>query len=356
MAKMTETELRIKLRKGGSGTSSGTSGPTAVKVGSDWEYSEEVLYLSYASGITSATDGIISNQSDASGFQLTPFNVAGTLMPWRGSMFTKSMYQSGDATDYLWENISSSAGAASFLRYYTYSSEIESNIGNPDTPGVGVAWVGISPSVAIPGAAFWVAEQYTMNGIESAWVVKKYKTKSAGFGLVAWTKSPVGAMPALNSTAWNTDTLLATGAFTGETYNNITELGYGTAVVITYSDGKLQGLLKNVSGVATWVSAPNFIEGDLLVDGTINSDQITTNAIVASKIATNAITATKIVSSAITADKIASGAVTSTKVSLVPSDVGAGAAGTSGERLVISSNRIDIYDASNNLRIRLGEL
>jgi len=354
MAKMTETELRIKLRKGGSG--GGVSGPTAVKVGSTWEYSSEVLYLAYATGITSATAGVISNQSDATGFQLTPFDVAGSLLTWRGSMFSKSMYQSGDATDYIWEDITSSSGSVSFIRYYTESSEIESNIGTPDTPGAGITWTSIAPAATIPGSAFWIAEQYTMNGVESAWAIKQYKTKSAGFGLVAWTKSPVGAMPALNSTAWNTDTLLATGAFTGETYSNITELGYGTAVVITYSDGKLQGLLKNVSGVATWVSAPNFIEGDLIVDGSVNADQIAANAITTAKIDAGAVTASEIAANAITAENLLLTAGTAGATGIFPSTIGAGSSATSGERMVINSSSIKIYDSSNTLRVVLGNL
>jgi len=305
MAKMTETELRIKLRKGGSG--GGSSGPTATRVGDTWEYSEAVLYLAYASNITSATtSGIIANQSDATGFQLTPFNSAGSLLNWRGSMFSKSMYQSGDATDYIWEDITSSSGAVSFIRYYTNSTRLMINLGTPDTPGAGVTWISIPPTDPIPGTAFWVAEQYTMNNVESSWEVYPVKTKAAGFGLVAWTKSPVTAMPALNSTAWNDDVLVAVSAHTGTTYSSVTEIGYGTAIVITYSDGKLYGLLREVSGVATWVVAPNFIEGDLIVDGTINADQIGANAITAGKLLVTGSGADTIVPGTIGAGTIAS--------------------------------------------------
>jgi hypothetical protein len=346
MAKISETELRRKLKKGGAG-SGGTSGPSATKVGSTWEYSEAVLYLAYASALTGVSSaGLITNQSDATDFQFSPFNSAGTLLTWRGSLFSKSMYASGDATDYIWEDITVYSGSVSFVRYYTESSEIKSNIGDPDGSPAGITWTSIAPAAAIPGSAFWIAEQYTMNGIESDWAINQVKTKSAGFGLVSWTKSPATVKPALNSTQWNDDTLLAVGAFTGETYSNITEIGYGTAVVITYSDGKLYGLLKNVSGTATWVTPSNFIDGDLVVDGTINTDQITANAIVTGKIAT----------SAITSNEIATGAVTATKVNLTPGDVGAGSSSVSGQRMNITSSKIRIYDSAGNLRVTLGDL
>ena len=313
MANITETELRRKLRKGGTG--GGSTGPTAVKVGSTWEYTEPVLYLAYASNIINETSsGLISNQSDATDFQLTPFNSAGVLLTWRGNMFSKSLYQSGDATDYVWENISAYSSAVSFVRYYTNSVSLMVNLGTPDTPGPGVTWISIPPADPIPGSAFWVAEQYTMNGVESDWKVYPVKTKAAGFGLVAWTKSPVTVMPALNSTQWNDDVLLAISAFTGETYSSVTEIGYGTAIVITYSDGKLYGMLKQVSGAATWVTPSEFIDGGLLVDSTIIADKIANNAITVDKILDNAINSDKIAANAVNTSEIAAGAITANEI------------------------------------------
>jgi len=324
MAKITETELRRKLKKAATtGTGgAGVAGPTAIKVGATWEYATPVLYLSYATSITNATAGVISNQSDATGFQIDPFNSAGSLLTWRGSMLSKSIYQSGDATDYTWEDITVYSGSVSFVRYYTESSEIESNIGNPDTPGSGIIWTSIASSSPIPSTAFWVAEQYTMNSIESTWNIKQYKIKSAGFGIITWTKSPVTVMPTLNSTQWNNDTLLATGAFTGETYSNIIELGYGTAVTITYSDGKLSGLLKDVSGTATWAAPTDFIDGDLVVDGTV----------VASKLSVN-------------------------ELSAISADIGVLTSGSSTNGAVVRNSKgTGIYDTGDNLVMATGDL
>jgi len=112
--------------------------------------------------------------------------------------------------------------------------------------------------------------------------------------------------------------------------------------------------------------------GELIVDG----------AITANKIAANAVTADSIAASAIIASKIATGAVTAGKISVanlaaISANLGAITAGslninnnfivtstgqttirsgTSGERLVITNNRIDVYDASGTLRVRMGQL
>jgi len=314
MAKITETELRRKLRKGGTGTGS-SSGPTAVKRGSTWEYTEPVLYLAYASNITGATSaGIISNQSDATGFQYTPFNSAGVLLNWRGSMFSSSLYQSGDATDYIWEDISAHAGSVSFTRYYTNSSKLMVDLGTPDAPGSGVTWTSIPSADPIPSSAFWVAEQYTMNSVESDWAIYPVKTKAGGFGLVSWTKSPATVMPTLNSTQWNDDVLLAMSAFTGSTFSSVTEIGYGTTIVITYSDGKLYGILKESSGTGTWVTPSEFIDGALLVDSTIISDKIANNAVTVDKILDDAINSDKIAANAVNTSEIAANAITANEI------------------------------------------
>jgi hypothetical protein len=75
------------------------------------------------------------------------------------------------------------------------------------------------------------------------------------------------------------------GSHTGETYSSVKEFGYGTAVVIKYDDGKQYGLYKkNSSGVGEWVAPADFIDGDLLVDGTINADKLMANSIQAGHI------------------------------------------------------------------------
>jgi len=53
--------------------------------------------------------------------------------------------------------------------------------------------------------------------------------------------------------------------------------------------------------------------------------------------------------------RITTGSVTANQVTLVPGDVGAGSAASSGSRMNITTSRIKIYD-SGNLRVQLGDL
>ena len=288
MAKMTETELRIKLRKGGSG--GGSSGPTATRVGDTWEYSEAVLYLAYAVSLTNATtSGIIANQSDAVGFQLTPFNASGALLPFRGYMFSKSIYQSGDPTDYTWEAVDIANANASFIRYYSTFSGLLNEIGDPDYPGTmlsgsAVPWLSLIITDPIPATAYFVAEQYTINNVKSEWKVYPVNVDDNGFGLVTYNIT-THIKPVLNTAQWDTDVVVAVTAFTGRSYSSVKEIGYGTAVVITYSDGKQTGIYKrNASGIGVWSTPTNFIDGDLLVNGSINTDKIVANSITAGKL------------------------------------------------------------------------
>jgi len=122
--------------------------------------------------------------------------------------------------------------------------------------------------------------------------------------------------------------------------------------------------------------------GELIVDGAITATKVSAGAITTDKIAANAITAGLIQAGAIQAAAIATGAVTADKISVnslsaISANLGtitagsininnnfivdpSGAAtirsGTTGERLVITNTRIDVYDASNVLRVRMGLL
>ena len=284
MAKISETELQRRLRKASGGGAN--SGPTATKVGSTWEYTEPVLYLAYADSLTNlnSVNFTIPNQSDAIGFSMSPFNAAGTLRQWRGYLFSKSMYASGDPTDYIWEDVTAVSSTVSYVRYYSTDPKLQTYMGDPTNPGAGVTWTSISTGSAVPASAFWVAEKYTFNGVESAWVLFPVKSKEVGTPLASYII--VGRnKPALTDAQWSADTLVAMGSHTGETYSSIKEFGYGTAVVIEYDDGKQYGLYKkNSSGVGEWVAPNTFIDGDLLVNGTINSDKIMANTILGEKI------------------------------------------------------------------------
>jgi len=278
-----------------------------VNDGESWTPSSEVLYIAYASALSNLTsEGTIPNQSDATDFGFSPFTDVGALLAYRGRFTSTATYPSGDPTDYIWEATSDTVTASSYVRYYSTDSELLVDLGNPDDPGAGITWTSIAPATAIPDSAYWLADQYTIDGAVSEWQiypVKVLDATSRNLGVISYTKSGSNK-PVLNDATWQADVILAANAFTGLTYSTHTELGYGATVVITYDDGKLYGTLQVVATVDTWVAAPNFLDGNLVVDGTITTDHIAANTIAASDIASNTITASEIATGTITATEI----------------------------------------------------
>jgi hypothetical protein len=310
MAKISETELQRRLKELRAKVNA--PGPTAAKVGSTWEYTEPVLYLAYASALSGLSSaGTIANQSDATDFGMSPFNATGTLHQYRGYLFSKSMYASGDATDYIWEDVTAVSTTVIYTRQYSTDAKLQSYMGDPSNPGTGVTWTAIATGSAVPSSAFWAAEQYTFNGVTSSWVLFPVKSKEVGTPLASFSISGRSSLPALTSTQWASDTLLAMSAHTNESYSSVKEFGYGTAVVIDYPPtlGKQYGLyIKNAQacsvGAGThltesacttaggtwtegndgWIAPTSFVDGALLVDGTINADKIMANTITGGKI------------------------------------------------------------------------
>ena len=404
MAKISETELQRRLRRASGGGAN--SGPTATKVGSTWEYTSPVLYLAYADSLTNLdlTNNTISNQSDAVGFSMSPFNASGTLRQWRGYLFSKSMYASGDPTDYIWEDVTAVSSTVSYVREYSTDAKLQTYMGDPTNPGAGVTWASIATGSPVPSSAFWVAEKYTFNGTTSSWVLFPVKSREVGTPLASYTITGRNK-PALSSSQWSDDTLVAMSSHTGETYSSVKEFGYGTAVVIKYDDGKQYGLYKkNSSGVGEWVAPADFIDGDLLVDGTINADKLMANSIQAGHITvtgSNAVTPStisaasqsaldttninvttaqttadsktlptevaaavnnntttidgaKITTGSISAAHIDAAGLTANEVTLLPYEVGAGS-NTGSSRMEITSDVIKIYNGGT-LRVKLGNL
>ena len=169
MAKISETELQKRLRK----LEASISDPSDTVILTDDQYTltENVIYVAYASALSNLTDGTIPNQSDATDFQYSPYNIAGVLMPYRGYFSSTSIYPSGDPTDYLWESTTGLSGFESSERYHTTSSGFRKSLGNPTEPGDGITWTVISPGAAVPGTAIWLAERYTVSGITSGWSI-----------------------------------------------------------------------------------------------------------------------------------------------------------------------------------------
>ena len=142
MANMTETELRRRLKKLEAEPTASTA--LVSRVGDQYEYDKDFVYIAYASALANLSSGSITNQSDATDFQLTPYTKTGTLMPFRGYFVNKSIYQSGDPTDYTWESTSGSAGYTSTERAYTVNTGLQNTLGNPTKPGTNVGWSSLS--------------------------------------------------------------------------------------------------------------------------------------------------------------------------------------------------------------------
>ena len=284
-----EIERRLKkLEIGGSG-----GGPLVTNIGDNtYEWTDEYTYIAYASAINNvSSEGVIISQQDAVDFSFNAISESGDALNWIGYWTSKSLQQSGDPSDYIWTDLAGEVPASSIALYYTESTELLTNIGNPDFPVVGVTWTSFSGST--PASAFWVATRYTINGIITPWRIIPVRTKQNDLGLIIYTIS--GNRPVMNSTQWKANAITAISVFTGRTYSTTNEMGYGTTIGITYDDGKLFGMLKEVSGVATWVTTSTFIDGELLVTETVVADKIGANAITTAKLAAGSITSSKLV-------------------------------------------------------------
>ena len=98
-----------------------------------------------------------------------------------------------------------------------------------------------------------------------------------------------------------------------------------------------------------------------ILDGSISTPKLQANSVTATQISASSITSDKIVSGAIVANKIAAGAVTAEKLnvselSAVTGVIGTFASANSGARLVLQDDKIVVYDSSNNIRVKIGNL
>ena len=149
------------------------------KVGDQYEYDKDFIYVAYASALANLSGGAISSQSDATDFQLTPYNTSGVLLAYRGYLLNKSIYQSGDPTDYIWESTSGEAGFTSSERYHTTSTGLQESLGNPTKPGTNITWTVINAGTAVPSTAVYVAERFTITTTDGA-VTSEWKIKIVG--------------------------------------------------------------------------------------------------------------------------------------------------------------------------------
>jgi hypothetical protein len=174
---ISETELQKRLRKLESEPVASTA--LVSRVGDQYEYDKDFVYIAYASALASLSAGAITNQSDATDFQFSPYNASGTLMAYRGYFINKSIYQSGDPTDYFWESTSGAAGFTSSERYHTTSTGLQESLGNPTKPGTNITWTVISAGTAVPSTAVYVAERFTITTTAGA-ITSEWKIKTVG--------------------------------------------------------------------------------------------------------------------------------------------------------------------------------
>jgi len=230
------------------------------------------------------------------------------------------MSRTGSAAITVYDVIDGSV--PTYERYYSTTPGLLSEMGYPGD-GVTTHWTQLTgtPVPAAPVTAFWVAERFTIDSVASAWQVYPVQAKDGGIPFVTGTESGSNK-PTLGDSVWIADALAAVIAFTGRPYTNQKEFGYGTTVVITYDDGKLTGTFKRSGSSDTWVAPASFIDGNLIVDGSIAADHLAANTITADEIATGAITADEIAAGTITADEIAVGTIGASRITVA----GAGAA------------------------------
>jgi hypothetical protein len=194
---------------------------------------------------------------------------------WIGTYSDNTEADSTTFSDYTWKKIEGNSPV--YVRYYSNYPGLYSEMGDPDNPGSGVTWTLFTG--AAPSTAYWVAEKFTVGSTTSAWMIFPVQAKDGGIPFVTYTITGSN-MPTLGDSTWIDHAVEAVEVFTGRDYSNQKEFGYGTTVVITYDDGKLYGrYTRDSSGADTWVSPASFIDGNLIVDGSVAAEQIDANAI-----------------------------------------------------------------------------
>lgn len=144
--------------------------------------------------------------------------------------------------------------------------------------------------------------------------------------------------------------------------------------------GRLRWSFSETSSGTAYVGGPSLRRkngGELIVDGAISAIHMSANSVTAGVISAGAVNAAAIATNAVTADKINVntlsaisanlGSITAGSISIGPAGEPANfivtnngnvtiRSGTAGERLVISNNQINVFDATGTLRVRIGQL
>ena len=315
MANISETELRIRLRKLESYHDS--TGALVKRVGDQYEYTDDYIYLAYASALSNLSAGKITSQQDATDFQFSPYNTAGVLMAYRGFFINRSIYQSGDPTDYTWESTSGQSGYTSSERYYTTSTGLVEALGNPIEPGSGVTWTIVASGTAMHADAVWVAERYTVAGVASSWVVYPVDAYISSGQLV--DASVIAAKIADNAV---TTAKILNDAIDAD---KIADDAVTRAAIL--ADAIDATKIADNAVVTAAIAADSIIANKILA-GEIGANHIAANAITAAKISADAITSSKILAGEIGASHIAANSLTAGQIAanaITTSELAAGA-------------------------------
>ena len=374
------------------------------KVGDQYQYDKDFVYIAYASALSNLAVGKITNQSDATSFQFTPYNSSGVLLPFRGYFTNKSIYQSGDPTDYTWESTDDLAGYNSVERKFTTSTGLVETLGTPTKPGAGVTWTTINAGSSIPATAIWYAERFTLASTTSNWSITAVGAYISSGQLV--DSAVIAAKIANNAIttakilndAIDSDKIASNAVVTDAlAANAVTSTEIAANAVTT---GKIVANAITATQIATDAITANKIQAGAigvseLAANSVTANAIAANSVTASEIAAGTITASEIAANAITANSIAANAITSGKISATTKiTVGSGnnigvldgadstyriyaghatpasapfsvkqngevtiqtSTSSSASRLVISGDTIKVFEGST-LRVKLGNL
>ena len=274
------------------------------KVGDQYQYDKDIVYIAYASALSNLVTGKITNQSDATSFQFTPYNSSGVLLSFRGYFTNKSIYQSGDPTDYTWESTDNLTGYNSVERKFTTSTGLIETLGTPTKPGSGVTWTTINAGSSIPATAIWYAERFTLAGTTSNWNIIAVGAYISSGQLV---DSAVIAAKIANS-AITTAKILNDAIDNDKIAANAVNNDSIAANAITANEIQ-------AGSIGVQQLAANSVTANAIAANSVTASEISAGTITASEIAANAITANAITAGTITANELASNSITSAKVS-----------------------------------------
>ncbi len=177
-----------------------------------------------------------------------------------------------------------------YVRYYSNYPGLLSEMGDPDDspPNTTVGWTSFTTTA--PSTAYWIAEKRTVGETVYGWILTAVQSKTGGLPFVKYemlsTTAPTDPFGTGLST-WETHAIEAVEAFTGRNYTDPKEFGYGTTIVIDYANNAtVSGTYKRdeTTGTDEWEAPSQFIDGSLVVDGSIVAAKIAANSIDANKI------------------------------------------------------------------------